>query len=224
MTERRLVKIILYSAAALVLMIILYNLWAYQGTILAPLLRNASTDFPDKPLVEVISEKRIDQKTAALSLEVIKSEHKLTLFAGRTPLKTYKVSLGRDFLAAKERDRDERTPTGTYTVTGKKSFARGKKLYGTRVLVLNYPNQTDALRGLKKGIITGKDFLAIEEAARARVTPPQDTPMGGGIYIHGGDGPLMGSSWTGGSVALYSKDIEEFFEMVGPGTRVVIKK
>ncbi len=49
--------------------------------------------------------------------------------------------------------------------------------------------------------------------------PPQKTPLGGEIYIHGGG---VGGNWTWGCVAMNNEDIEEIYKLVNVGTRVAI--
>jgi len=221
LSELRLRKLIVSSLAGIILLIALYNLWAYQGTLLASLIKDSPTDNPHRPIESVFKENGISDRTEVW-LEIVKSKNTLTVYSAQRAIKTYQVALGKDYLE-KQKAGDKRTPAGEYMITGKKVFSPPKRFLGSYVLQLNYPNTQDALRGLKQGLITGSDFLAIEQANENKSTPPQDTSLGGGIYIHGGGGPFMGSSWTGGSIALYSKDAGELFGIVDAGTRVIIR-
>ena len=224
MTKNRLKKTIFISFAGILMSIFAYNLWAYQGTLLRPFLNAAETDSPHKPLAEVIKSEVVGPPIPNLLLEVVKSKHTLTLYSGKIPLKSYQISLSKDYLQDKRMAGDRRTPEGSFIITEATSYSPPRRLIGSKLLLLNYPNKESAMIGFRERIITGSDFLAIEKAVGENTTPPQKTPLGGSISIHGGDGPLMGNSWTDGSVALYSKDMEELFQYVPLGTRVVIKR
>lgn len=224
MTKNKLKKTIFISFAGIFLAITAYNIWAYQGTLLSPFLTGAETDSPHKPLAEVIKSEVVGPPIPNLWLEVVKSKHTLTIFSGKKPLKSYQISLSKDFLQDKRTAGDKRTPEGSFIITEATSYIPPRRFLGSKLLLLNYPNKESAMIGFRQRIITSSDFLAIEKADSEITTPPQNTPLGGGISIHGGDGPLMGNSWTNGSVALYSKDMEELFQYVPVGTRVVIKR
>jgi len=217
-------RIIAFSLAVILLAVCAYNLWAYQGTILAPVLKDSNTGEPQEPLAEILQNRGIEQPVPDLLLEITKSQYLLKIYSGKSLLKSYKIALGKEILSDKEKAGDRRTPEGDFMITEKRKYSPPKRFFGSRLLLLNYPNREDALRGLHDGLITGKDFLAIEKAVNNNSTPPQDTPLGGGISIHGGGGPFMGRSWTTGSIGMYTKDIEEIFDIVPLYTRVVIKK
>ena len=87
-------------------------------------------------------------------------------------------------------------------------------------LGISYPNIEDAQRGLRDGLITTAQYQQIAQVIRRRERPPQDTPLGGQIYIHG-----RGSrkDWTWGCVALDDRAIQELFEAIPVGTKVIIE-
>jgi WD40 repeat protein len=58
-----------------------------------------------------------------------------------------------------------------------------------------------------------------EGVAATTGIPPQDTALGGEIFIHGGG---TGSDWTLGCIALADARIDWLFAAAGPGTVVVI--
>ena len=68
------------------------------------------------------------------------------------------------------------------------------------------------------------DFSIILSAIQSGKIPPQRTALGGGVGIHGGGVPELGSNWTWGCVGLTNKDVEDFFDYVNVGTPVIIKK
>ena len=65
-----------------------------------------------------------------------------------------------------------------------------------------------------------KLWLDVMQALDSHKTPPQNTKLGGDIYIHGNG---AGSDWTWGCVALENDDIRELFNSVTVGTPVTIK-
>ena len=68
-------------------------------------------------------------------------------------------------------------------------------------------------------MINYRKYVAILRAVRAGRMPPQNTPLGGSIRIHGG-----GSSrdWTLGCIALDDKDVKDLYARVKKGTRVEV--
>jgi murein L,D-transpeptidase YafK len=155
---------------------------------------------------------------------VKKGERKLYLYVwedGKERLaKTYQISLGNNPTVSKQRQGDGATPEGDYYVTHKNARS---KFYLS--LGVSYPNVADADKGLKDGLITKAEHQAIVGAVRAKTKPPQNTRLGGDIFIHGGGtGKLFGlvQDWTLGCVALENEEIKELFEMIPVKTPVKI--
>ncbi|HEV2668467.1 MAG TPA: L,D-transpeptidase family protein [Blastocatellia bacterium] len=155
---------------------------------------------------------------------VKKGERKLYLYVwenGKERLaKTYQIALGNNPTGSKFRQGDGATPEGEYYITHKNARS---KFYLS--LGVSYPNITDADKGLKEGLITKVEHQAIVGAIRAKTKPPQNTRLGGDIFIHGGGtGKLFGSvrDWTLGCVALENEEIKELFEMIPLKTQVKI--
>jgi len=155
---------------------------------------------------------------------VRKGERKLYLYVwenGKERLtKTYQIALGNNPTGSKLRQGDGATPEGDYYITHKNARS---KFYLS--LGVSYPNVTDADNGLKEGLITKAEHQAIIGAIRARTKPPQNTRLGGDIFIHGGGtGKLFGlvRDWTLGCVALENEEIKELFEMIPVKTPVKI--
>jgi len=88
---------------------------------------------------------------------------------------------------------------------------------------LRQNNIEDAKRGLKKKIITLEEYKKIKRAIDMGQLPPQSTPLGGKIGIHGGHAPNKTDTWTDGCIALFNRDIEELYEYVSVGTPIMIK-
>src|SRR5215510_4821848 len=155
---------------------------------------------------------------------VKKGERKLYLYVwenGKERLaKTYQIALGNNPTGSKHRQGDGATPEGDYYITHKNASS---KFYLS--LGVSYPNIADADKGLKDGLITKAEHQAIVAAIRAKTKPPQNTKLGGDIFIHGGGtGKLFGlvRDWTLGCVALENDEIKELFDLIPPRTPVKI--
>jgi L,D-peptidoglycan transpeptidase YkuD (ErfK/YbiS/YcfS/YnhG family) len=88
---------------------------------------------------------------------------------------------------------------------------------------LRRPSDCYSLRqstGAEHGLISDDEFDHIVSAIDKGKTPPQDTPLGGEIYIHGGGAQ---SDWTAGCIALGDADMQELYDAVEIGTSVTIK-
>lgn len=144
-----------------------------------------------------------------------KAERKLFLYSGSTLVRTYRIGLGLSPLGDKVRQGDRRTPEGDFYI-----FTKNDQSAFYLSLGISYPNAAHAERGLRDKLITKSQFDAIMQALGAHKTPPQNTKLGGDIYIHGNG---AGSDWTWGCVALENEDIRELFNAVAVGTPVTIK-
>jgi len=146
---------------------------------------------------------------------VQKSQRKLLLYSGEKLVRTYRIGLGLSPIEDKVKEGDRRTPEGDFRVIRKNLKSRF-----FLSLSLNYPVIKDAESGLRDKLITQKQHDAIVRAIRAGRTPPQETPLGGKILIHGGD---SSSDWTWGCVALDNGAMRELFDAVSVGTPVRIE-
>lgn len=146
---------------------------------------------------------------------VTKSKRRLELYSDGARVRTYKVGLGLNPVPDKKRQGDHATPEGDFYV-----FTKNDKSAFYLSLGISYPNVEDAERGLREKMISRAQHDAIVRAIKRRVTPPQNTALGGDIYIHGNG---ASSDWTWGCVALENEDIRELFEAVPVGTTVTIK-
>jgi murein L,D-transpeptidase YafK len=117
---------------------------------------------------------------------------------------------------------DRRTPLGRFTI----AWIPAKSQYH-RFLGLNYPDLERADRALVDGDITESQWQAIRRASEANRRPPQDTPLGGFIGIHGtgaGDVKIHRQyNWTSGCIALTNEQIDRLMEWVRIGTPVEIR-
>lgn len=145
---------------------------------------------------------------------VEKSARRLTLYDGQAVVKVYRVCTG---LAEgdKEKEGDKRTPEGQFYICYKNPESKYTLSMG-----LSYPNQEDAARGLRDGLISQAQHDAIVSAIGEGLQPPWDTPLGGEIMIHGAGGGRQG---TLGCVGMDDNDIRELYAALPIGTPVEIR-
>jgi murein L,D-transpeptidase YafK len=148
-------------------------------------------------------------------LVVKKSERKLEIFDGEKLLKTYQIVLGFAPEGDKETEGDGKTPLGDFYV-----FTKNDKSKFYLSLGLSYPSIDDAERGLRENLISQEEYDAIAQAVADKKMPPQNTKLGGEIYIHGGG---TEKDWTWGCLALKDEEMKEIFDSVQVGTTVKIE-
>ncbi len=126
----------------------------------------------------------------------------LTLSTNGEVIKSYKVALGRNPEGAKEKEGDNKTPEGKYTID-----TRNTKSSYHLALHISYPNAQDIHRAKQQGVSPG-----------------------GNIMIHGirnGFGWIgkfhRWLDWTKGCVAVTNDEIDEIGRLVANGTPVEIK-
>jgi hypothetical protein len=146
---------------------------------------------------------------------VSKSKRQLELYADGRLVRTYAVALGTSPVEDKERQGDRRTPEGDFYVCMKNDRSQFYLSLG-----LSYPNEEDAARGLRDGLITQAQHDRIVRAIQRQQRPPWDTALGGEIMLHGGG---TGTDWTWGCVALANEHIKELFDAIPLGTPVRIE-
>ncbi len=148
-------------------------------------------------LLETCSEQRF--------IVVRKKARRLELRCGDMLAASFDTSLGFAPEGAKRREGDGRTPEGDYFISGKWSSQYHRSLQ------LAYPNEADAVAGLREGAISQGQHDAIVRAVQSCRQPPQNTPLGSLIQIHGaGGGPDVGD-WTLGCIAVDNPDIEAVY-------------
>ncbi|MCI0665733.1 MAG: L,D-transpeptidase family protein [Acidobacteria bacterium] len=129
--------------------------------------------------------------------------------------KTYQISLGSNPTGTKRRQGDGATPEGDYYITHKNPRSQFYLSLG-----LSYPNISDADAGLKAGRLSKRQYEAIAGAIRQMNKPPQNTRLGGDIFIHGGGSGI--SDWTIGCIALENEEMKELFDLIPLKTPVKI--
>lgn len=152
---------------------------------------------------------------AAAELVISKAKRSLE-FKGDGVSRVFPIGLGSAPVGRKSRQGDRKTPEGLYYVTHKNSRSRFYLSLG-----VSYPNIDDATEGLRSGLISSSEYASIEKANRQGRQPPQNTRLGGDIFIHGRGAQ---SNWTWGCIALNDADMAFLFEHVGVGDRITILK
>jgi murein L,D-transpeptidase YafK len=169
----------------------------------------------DKPAVPVQQEQALKLPLKSPSVVVYKTKRELQLFSEGALVRTYRVGLGSNPIADKEREGDRATPEGDFYV-----FVKNPKSNFYLSLGISYPNIEDAERGRRQKLISVAQYNQIVRAINHKKAPPQFTRLGGLIYIHGNG---ASSDWTWGCVALENEHMKELFDAVTVGTAVTIK-
>jgi len=132
---------------------------------------------------------------------VDKSERKMWLIHEDNRYREYEISLGDNPIGHKQKEGDEKTPEGKYTI----DYRNPNSSYHLS-LHITYPSAEDKRIAKKRGISPGGD-----------------------IFIHGlpnGMGPLgfgfKNRDWTDGCIAVNDKEIEEIWSLVKNGTPIEI--
>lgn len=151
------------------------------------------------------------------------SERTLYVMAADNVLDTYPaISLGRRGAAETRRTGDGITPLGSFRIAWIKLSSRFYRFFG-----LDYPNEEHVERALQRKLIDFDIYYQIRQALSLGQVPPQDTPLGGYIGIHGigaGDERVHQiSNWTEGCVALTNPQIDQLAQWINVGTQVVIR-
>lgn len=156
----------------------------------------------------------IDRKTYTLSI-----------YEDSILVKNYRASFGRNINSTKLRIGDRSTPVGTYLICSIDTLNKYHKF-----LMINYPNLDDAAEGLRKGIITQKEYDKIKLELLHYGYSTFASELGNNIGIHGigeyndifKNLPFV-FNWTDGSIAITNEAIDEIYSIVKKGTKVVIR-
>jgi len=144
-----------------------------------------------------------------LWISIRKGARSLALHQGSTVIRTYPVVLGTQPVGAKLFEGDRRTPEGEYH-TVKKYYHP----YWSRFMLIDYPTPAN------RDIYTWSRSMGVLPA-RGGGTPG----IGGAVGIHGAEDESLnqrGIDWTLGCISLFNRDVDELYELVTPGARVVI--
>jgi murein L,D-transpeptidase YafK len=156
-----------------------------------------------------------------LGIEVRKAERLLIARCEGGAAVRFRIALGREPRGPKTRLGDLRTPEGEYRISGP---ARGSRFH--LFIPIDYPSTADARRALELGILSAELYREIVRAIETGSLLPPDSPLGGGLGLHGEGGRWSGKSefldWTNGCIALGDEEIEFLAERLPVGTPVLV--
>lgn len=165
---------------------------AYTETIIRKPVSAVQTGSPAQPAVQPQVDKVL----------VIKSERRLQLISRGEPIKTYRISLGKQPKGPKQREGDKKTPEGFYWLDWRKQSERFNL-----AMHIDYPNVSDAARASQAGVKAGSMIMI------------HGTPINNEYpewYFHTLD-------WTDGCIAMRNRDMQEVWSLVRDGTMIEIR-
>ncbi len=133
---------------------------------------------------------------------VLKSARKLELISDGKPIRTYRISLGKQPKGPKMREGDKRTPEGLYWVDWRKKSDKFNL-----AMHINYPNISDAATARREGVNPGS-MIMIHGTPDSEDNPEE--------LFHTLD-------WTDGCIAMKNYEMREVWNMVKNGTMVEIR-
>ena len=148
------------------------------------------------------------------SVVIRKSDRRLELYRGDTIIESYSIALGPSPTGQKEREGDGRTPEGEFFV-----FAKNPKSRHHVSLAISYPDLAAVERGFENGVIDENTRNEALYDLEERDWIPQETPLGGKIYIHGGG---CSSDWTDGCIALKDNEMQAVYDAAFVGMKISI--
>lgn len=137
-----------------------------------------------------------------------KSKYELYVYDSKGWLATYPVVFGNNDLRDKLFEGDRKTPEGTFTIISKRIHPKWD-----RFMMLNYPTQ--------------EDYEKFHERKTDGLVP-ENAKIGGGIGIHGTwpheDFQINRyRNWTDGCISMRNEDVEELYNLIPVGTKVIIR-
>jgi len=136
-------------------------------------------------------------------IEVNKKKKTMFLFTSEDTALLYRIELGFQPKGHKQFSGDGKTPEGTYYINEK-----NPKSVAYKCLYISYPNIEDKKYAESKGedpgrFITIHGLLNNTEASRKNKHPKKN--------------------WTGGCIAVTNTEMDEIYELVKVGTKIIIK-
>jgi murein L,D-transpeptidase YafK len=149
--------------------------------------------------------------------------HDLHVMAGNRIVESFDhIAIGRRGASFDKQRGDDKTPLGEYRIGWINQSSQFHRFFG-----FTYPNLDVAKRAFDRGIIGGDTLRQIMDAHFEQSVPPQSTPLGGRIGIHGvGRGSASVHElfdWTHGCVALTNRQVDRLTQWIRRGTAVVIR-
>jgi murein L,D-transpeptidase YafK len=148
---------------------------------------------------------------------------RLSVMQGDSIRQTYSnISIGRGGVATLKKRHDGTTPLGEFRISRMTTDTPFHRFIG-----IDYPNLQQAEAALRSGLISQSEYAAIRGAFSSKRLPPQNTPLGGYIGIHGvGQGAAAiheDFNWTNGCIALTNAQLDDLSSWVYIGMKVVIR-
>jgi murein L,D-transpeptidase YafK len=134
---------------------------------------------------------------------VKKGQRRLYLMRDGKPFRTYRVSLGTNPEGHKERQGDNRTPEGRYTIDW-----RNPRSNFYKALHISYPNFNDRISAQRRGWHPGGAIMIHGEPNGARLAHLRDA--------------VRGEDWTQGCIAVSNLAVDEIWQYVTDGTPIEI--
>ena len=140
---------------------------------------------------------------------VDKSDYELHVYDEVGWYATYPVVFGNKSQGDKMMEGDRKTPEGTFRILSKRPHDKWNK-----IMIIDYPN---------------KESWDKFNYRKSHGLIPKNAKIGGGIGIHGtwpNDNIVVDgyTNWTQGCVSLRNTDMDEIYQFVQPGTRIIIRK
>ena len=151
---------------------------------------------PAQPVQQTSTDKTVDK------ILVLKSARKLQLISDGKPIKTYRISLGKQPKGAKIREGDKRTPEGLYWIDWRKKSEKFNL-----AMHISYPNISDAAQARREGFSPGSMIMI-------HGTP--DTADNPEELFHTLD-------WTDGCIAMKNYEMREVWNLTKDGTMIEIR-
>lgn len=159
------------------------------------------------PVKQIIDSLHVDRDDIYISID--KSDYKLVLKTKQSILKEYPVVFGGNPVDDKRMEGDQCTPEGVFKVRDKYPHRSWSKF-----IWIDYPNDSSRIKFSK---------------AKQEGTIPHNARIGGEIGIHGVPGSYdyaidLKHNWTLGCISLKINDVDEIYEVIQIGTKVIIRK
>ncbi len=150
-------------------------------------------------------------------------KQRLSVMRGDKPVERFdNIAFGRNGVTREKVSGDNKTPLGVFHV----AWINGKSKYHL-FFGLDYPNLSYVKWGWREGILDPPTLRAFIRANFQSEIPPQNSPLGGYIGIHGlgkADPRIHGRfNWTRGCIALTNAQIDRLRRWIDVGTTVVIR-
>lgn len=155
-------------------------------------------------------------------LQVDTEAQVLKVMQGQQVIHTFDdIAIGRGGPTHDKRRLDGKTPLGEFHISRINNESSFHRFFG-----FDYPRLEHAERALEKGYLDADGYAAIREAIHSGRVPPQNTPLGGHLGIHGigsGDPEVHRDfNWTNGCIALTNREVDELAKWIQLGVRVVV--